>query len=250
MNKYLFIALAMALGLSARAQISFQKIIKIGVKAGVNFSAFTRDVAPFDPHIQGYWDTFDNNSNTNGYAGVTLDYNIAERWSVGTELLYSAKGMMYNEENNDVIVYDKEGNEEQAYNLFKFDVDYVELPLTLNFNVLPSRSSVWLKVYGGIARGAAVYKKTNLTYPKVKGYRPPDDGGKEELKYVRTFNTTAIGGVKIGGKPVFKKSNFVFYGDVRGAYTLNPVFNRSKADSGGNLDTRMFTLSMGIGMQF
>lgn len=249
MNKYLFVALAMALGLSARAQISFQKVIRVGLKAGVNFSAFTQDVAPFDPHIPGYWETFKNTGNTAGFGGITLDYAITNRWSVGAELLYSTKGMAYSEENNDVILYDEDGNEKQAYNVFRFDIDYIELPITLNFNVLPSKSSVWLKVYGGMVRGAAVYKKTNLVYPKVKGYRSPDDGGKEELKYVRTFNTSVIAGGKVGSRPI-SKGGLVVYADLRGAYTLSPVFNRQKSDSGGNLDTRMFTVSVGFGVLF
>jgi outer membrane protein with beta-barrel domain len=245
MNKYLFIALAMALGLSARAQISFQKVIKVGVKAGITGSVFTRDVEPFDPHISGYYDTFENFVRVAGYGGLTLDYDIGPRLSIGAEVLYSAKGMSYREDNDDVVIIGDDG-EEQAYNYFNFNVDYIELPVTLNFNVLPLDSKTWLKVYGGIARAAAVHKKTKLKYPDVRGYDAPDDV-KEELQHVRTFNTSVIGGLKVGGK---KDKRIIPFGDLRGSYMLSPVFNRSKAANGGNLDTRMFSLSLGLGLQF
>jgi hypothetical protein len=245
MNKYLFIALAMAMGLSARAQISFQKVIRVGVKAGITGSVFTRDVEPFDPHIPGYYDTFTNFVRVAGYGGVTLDYDIGPRLSIGAEVLYNARGMSYQEENDDVVIIGDDG-EEQAYNYFNFNVDYIELPVTVNFNVLPLDSKTWLKVYGGIARAAAVHKKTKLKYPDVRGYDAPDDV-KEQLQYVRTFNTSVIGGLKVGGK---KGKSILPFGDLRGSYMLSPVFNRNKAADGGNLDTRMFSLSLGLGLQF
>lgn len=245
MNKYLFIALAMAMGLSARAQISFQKVIKVGVKAGVSGSVFTKDVEPFDPHIFGYYDTFENFVRLAGYGGVTLDYDISPRFSLGAEVLYNARGMSYREENYDVVIIGDEG-EEQAYNYFNFNVDYIELPIIVNFNVLSLDSKTWLKVYGGIARAAAVHKKTKLKYPDVKGYDAPDNV-KTQLQHVRTFNTSVIGGLKVGGK---KGKSIIPFGDLRGSYMLSPVFNRSKAANGGNLDTRMFSLSLGLGVQF
>lgn len=245
MNKYLFIALAMAMGLSARAQISFQKVIKVGVKAGITGSVFTSDVEPFDPRIPGYHYTFENYLRIAGYGGVTLDYEVGPRLSVGAEVLYNARGMAYREENYDVVIIGDDG-EEQAYNYFIFNVDYIELPVTVNFNVLPLDSRTWLKVYGGIARAAAVHKKTKLKYPDVSGYDAPDDR-KEQLQDVRTFNTSVIGGFKIGGK---KGRSILPFGDLRGSYMLSPVFNRDKAASGGNLNTRMVSLSLGLGLQF
>jgi len=247
MNKYLFIALAMAMGLSARAQISFQKVIRVGVKAGITGSVFTRDVEPFDPRIPGYYENFDRYVNLNGYGGITLDYEVTARISLGAELLYSAKGMAYWEENNGVVFYDEDGNRGQAHNVFYFDIDYVELPITLNVSVLRPEGKVWLKAYGGMARGAAVYKKTKITYPEVGGYDQPGDAGKKELQHVRTFNTSVIGGLKVGSN---KRKSIFPYGDLRGSYMLQPVFNRKKADTGGNLDTRMFSLSLGLGVQF
>ncbi|MES2454673.1 MAG: porin family protein [Bacteroidota bacterium] len=250
MNKYLLTALAMAMGLSVHAQISFQKVIKIGLKAGVNVSTFTKDVERFDPHIPGDYGNFDNYVNVSGLGGITLDYNISERLSLGAELQYSGKGSAYWEENNDVVVYDDEGNETQAHNFFYFDIDYVELPLMINYNVLPSNSKVWLKIYGGVSRGVAVRKKTKMTYPKVKGYRVAGDAGKAELRDVRNFNTSVIGGLKVGGKKLHGFGTLVPFADLRGSYTLSPVFNRSTTPYGENLNTRMFTLSVAIGVQF
>lgn len=249
MNKYLIIALVMAMGLSAGAQVSFQKIVKVGVKAGVSGSVFTKDVEPFDPKIPGYYDTFMNAARLGGFGGITFDYNITPRLSVGAELLYSARGMSYAEENYDVVTVNDNGEEEQAYNYFNFIIDYMELPLTVNYNVLSADSKAWLKVYGGVARAAAVRKKTKLSYPDVKGYDAPDNV-KEELLHVRTFNTSVIGGLKVGGKRAINKSRISPYGDLRGSYMLSPVFNRSEAANGGNLDTRMFTLSLSLGIQF
>jgi len=245
MKKSFFIALALSLGMSAHGQLTFQKLIKVGVKAGINASVFTKDVSPFDPHIPGYYDTFQNYVRLAGFGGITLDYDITRKLSIGAELLYTARGMSYREENNDVIIYGENG-EEQGYNYFNFKTDYMELPLTLNYNVLSSGSSIWLKVYAGFAKGVAVHKTTKLMYPDVEGYDAPDNV-KQQLMNVRNFNTSLIGGLKIGGN---KSAGLIPFGDLRGSYMMNPVFNKAKSGDGGNLDTRMFTLSLGLGLQF
>ncbi|WP_276089636.1 porin family protein [Pedobacter sp. JY14-1] len=244
MKKLLLLAVALSLGLAAPAQVTFQKYIRVGVKAGVNASVFTRDVAPFDPHIPGYYDTFENYVRLSGFGGITLDYDITPRLAVGAELLYTARGMSYREKNYDVVIYNENG-EEQAYNYYNFRIDYMELPITLGYNVLPLRLNTSLKVYGGIAKGVAVHKTTKWIYPDVDGYDAPKNE-KRQLMDVRNFNTSIIAGLRVAGR----KTGFNPYGDLRGSYMVNPVFSKEKASDRGNLDTRMFTLSLALGLQF
>lgn len=247
MKKYLFTVYAISIGLSAQAQISFQKVIKIGVKAGVAASVFTKDVSPFDPRIPGYYDTFENFVRIGGFGGVTLDYDITSRISIGAELLYTSRGMTYREDNDDVVLYGENG-EQQAYNYFNFAIDYMELPVTISYNALSQESNTWLKVYGGFARGVAVRKKTRLSYADASGdgyLRPP--AVRDELRFVNTYVSNVIAGLKVGGK---KARGLNPYGDLRGSYTLGRVFNRLRAADRGNLDTRMWTLSLGLGLQF
>ncbi|WP_285008688.1 porin family protein [Pedobacter faecalis] len=244
MKKSLSTLLALSLGLCAHAQITFQKHIRVGIKAGVNASVFSKDVEPFDPRIPGYYDTFQNWARFSGHGGVTFDYHVTDRLSIGAELLYSGRGMSYREENDEAIIYTEDG-EQQAYNYFNYKIDYMELPVTVQYNVLSPATNVRLGIYGGFARGVALHKRTKLIFPEADGYDKPENE-QNELMYVRNFSTSVIGGLKVSGKSL--KTNP--FADIRASQMINPVFNRKSAPNGGNLDTRMFTLSLAVGVQF
>lgn len=244
-----FILIIPLLGWSAfsvNAQVSFPEQLKFGLKAGINASFFNSGVRPFDSQNRRYYSAnFKPFVRASGYGGITLDYEFNGSFSIGGELTYSAKGMSYREKNNDVMVVGEEGTE-QAYNYFNYQIDYIELPLIVNYRFYTS-SAIWLKGYAGLAKSIAVRKKTVLDF--AESNVGPDDSQpskKADLKDVRSLNGTIMAGFKLGEN----KEKYGFYADLRGAYTINPVFNKKFGEQGNHLDTHMTTFSLGIGFKF
>lgn len=228
------------------AQSSFVEPVVFGFKVGLNASLFTEDVNSFDPFSSFYDSSFQRFVRASGFAGVTVDYMVTERFSVGAEVLYNSRGMAYRQKNNNVMMIGRDGAE-QAYNFFKYKIDYLELPLTANYNVLDVASDNWLTGYLGLAPAVAVSKKVKLDYPKVNagpGEEEPDQ--QSELNNVRSFNTSVLAGIQFGSVPSFMG----WYVDLRSSYTLLPVFNGDINLNGDNLNTRMFTFSLGMGVKF
>ncbi|ACU03746.1 porin family protein [Pedobacter heparinus] len=247
MRKTLFTCLALLLPvLPLLAQSSFVKPVIFGLKGGLNASFFTKDVDLFDPASSGNDPSFRRFLRAAAFAGITVDYMVGERFSVGAEVLYNARGMAYRQKNNSVIMIGQNGAE-QAYNYFKYKVDYLELPLTAGYNVLPVASDNWLTGYVGLAPAIAINKAVKLDYPKPNA--GPWEGQADKsgnLDGVRTFNTSMLAGIQFGGVPSFVGA----YADLRASYTLFPVFTENNSLSGNNLNTRMLSFSFGIGLKF
>lgn len=247
MRKTLFLGFCLLLlKFNTLAQSSFVKPVIFGVKAGINSSLFIADVGPFDPNSSFNNASFQRFLRFSAFAGLTVDYMVKERLSVGAELLYNSRGMAYRQQNNGVLMIGN-GGQEQAYNYFKYKIDYLELPLTANFNVLNVASDNWLTGYVGIAPAVALHKSVKLDYPEVNAgpwSGEPDQSG--DLENVRSFNTSVLTGIQFGGVP----SHMGGYMDLRASYTLLPVFNVKQDVNADNLNTRMFSFSVGIGVKF
>jgi hypothetical protein len=154
--------------------------------------------------------------------------------------------MAYRQENNSVIMIGQNGNE-QAYNYFKYKLEYMELPLTVNYNVSPLAQDNWTSFYIGLAPAVAVSTTTKLVFPTITagpGNGRPDQSA--EISGVRKFNTSLLGGLQVGGRP----SLIGFYGDLRASYTLLPVFDEKVDGNNDNLDTKMLTFTIGLGLKF
>ena len=171
---------------------------------------------------------------------------LNDRVSAGAEILYSARGMSYRQKNNSVLIIGGNGAE-QAFNYFVYKIDYVELPLTINYNVLSPSSNNWLTGYVGLAPALAVSKNVTMNYAQPNA--GPWQGQKDEsasLSDVNSFNANALAGIQYGAVPAY----LGFYMDLRASYTLLPVFSRDKDASGDNMNTKMCTLSLGVGIKF
>jgi len=247
-NLCFFILLFYGLYVQAQEQPDFQKKVRFGVKTGINGSLFTRNVTPTANASRNDLSYFNRYFRASALAGLTVDGQLTERITLGAELLFNSRGMVYRERNNYVVIVDDEGDEEQAYNNFNYNIDYVEFPILISYNFKPSSYKLFLSAYTGMAPGIVVNSITKLRYEE--GIAGDGGRGRNEtlpLKYVNHFNNSLLVGMKVGDNTPFKIN---LYGDFRLSYTLLPVFNREVSDQGRNLDTRMLTCSVSVGVRF
>jgi len=230
-----------AIGLNAHSQFRDSRV-KAGAKIGFNVSYFTRDVDLFDDPVEPY-NFFKNSLRGSFTGGVTLDIEMVKSFTFGMELLYSSRGMGYSQKNDRVIIETKDGQTKSAYNRFQYQVDYLELPLTVNYNFKPISSKNMIIGYLGFAPALLIKNKTKLDYPKSD---PDHEDQKADLGNVNSFMKSFLAGVKVGES----YPDTELYVDFRGNYTLSKVFNRSTNDLGQNLDTRMFTFTFAFGVKF
>lgn len=224
-----------------------EKQIRLGVKIGANFSVFTRDVAPFWGTVAPKYQYFRPTGRSSGMGGITADFSVKRRFSLGAELLFNSRGMAYSEENNYVYETDNDGSETQAYNRYNFNVDYLEVPVTANLHFYP-RGNVKLSAYAGLAPSIAVHGKSKLRYAKGvdgDGYRANNESAK--LDNVRYSNNSALIGFQVGGLEGGRSKVQPFL-DLRGSYMLRSVF--SGTGRGSLMDTRMFTGTFSFGVKF
>ena len=225
-----------------------EKPVKLGFKFAINASLFTRAVAPFDGDRAHQFDNYMTDYRGSGSGGVTARLDLKKGFSFEAEALYSSRGMAYRESNQRVIIVDDEGNEEFAYNYYNYNIDYIEIPVMLNYKFQQVGKDTFLSGYLGVAPGTVVSRKTKIRYEEARnGDRSKGRYEISSLNSVNPFNTSLIAGVQLEGKPVNKIS---LYGDIRCNYTLMPVFDRDINPEGRNLNTRMFTASIGFGVRF
>lgn len=248
MKSKLLLFVLLCCGLYAHGQSPAQKLIRFGLKAGINGSLFTRNTAPFDNPNRRQMAYFNRFFRPSGFGGVTIDFQVSPRLYIGTEVLYNTRGMVYREKNDAVYIVDDEGNEQQAYNNFNYNIDYFELPVTLNYNVSRKGSNTLLTVYGGIAPGIVSNAKTKLYYEESTTSDGRFAGNRRaKLNNVRELNNNLIAGLKVGEDA---PDRIAFFGDFRVSHTLQPVFSRDTDDYGNNLNTNMLTFSIAIGLRF
>jgi len=233
--------LLVAMGAECLAQDGSQRI-KFGIKAGFNLSYFTDDVAPFDQPDESL-SAFKRGERPSFVPGLTMDVRLGRGFSFITELLYNTKGMEYDEQVPWIVIIDREGKENSAYNHFKYKINYLELPLLLNYNFSKRTAKTYWQVYTGIAPAVVISSKTKMDY-----YRESDiqQDTKSKLQDTRFFNHSFIAGIKSGDGLGTLYEGYI---DLRVSYTLSPVFNRALNDTGGNLDTRMYTFTMSFGIK-
>lgn len=235
-------------GLCANAQDPYESKLRFGVKGGINGSLFTKTVDPFGPFQRNRFNEFNRFLRFSGFGGVTVDAKVSERLSVGAEVLFNSRGMAYREKNYDVVIIDSDGNEQQAYNDFNYNIDYVEFPVTLNYNFNDVGDKVWFAGYAGIAPAIKVNAMTKLMYEKsADGSGRRNNNEKTTLSNVNHFNNSLLAGIKVGE---VKSKGTAVYGDFRMSYAMLPIFKKKTAENGNNLNTQMLTLSASLGIKF
>ena len=123
---------------------------KFGAKAGINLSFLTHDIGPFSQPDETY-SSFKRNPRPSANIGVTLNVQMPKKFNFGVELLFNTRGTTYIEENENVQEEDDEGVKRNARNYFNYNIDYLELPLTVNYNFKSELSNTYVTGYAGIA---------------------------------------------------------------------------------------------------
>jgi len=216
---------------------------KFGAKAGINLSFFTNDVGPFKEPDEMY-SSFERNPRPSANIGVTLNVQMPKKFNFGVELLYNTRGATYVQENEKVQEEDDEGVERNAKNYFNYNIDYLELPLTVNYNFKSELSKSFIMGYAGIDPSLAINHKTRLKYPKKD---PDHENQKTNLPDVKKFTNNIIAGVQFGES--YSTMNDLYI-DLRGSYMLSPVFSRSVNNQGESLYTHMYTFTLAFGIRF
>jgi len=241
MKKLILVAALALSGLCAQAQ---EKSIKIGAKVGANFSLFTRSVAPFDRKAGTRFEYFDRDARISGMAGITAEFMLTKGFSLGTEFLFSSRGMAYKEENNYVVILNEDG-ENTASNRYTYSIDYLEIPVTINYNFKDPSSNIRLVGYVGLAPTMSIYNKTQLRYAKGvdgDGYRAANENG--TLSNVRLFNNNVLFGFQVGENSDKRLGGYL---DLRGTRTLRPIFQGSnRINNNPNTNILTFTVAVGI----
>jgi hypothetical protein len=233
--------LLLFVGLQSRAQDESPRII-FGIKAGFGISYFSDDVVPFDQPNEKLG-AFRRSERPALFPGITMDVELTSGFSFITELLYSPRGMEYSEKVPRVIIKERDGSEKSVYNNFDYNINYLELPLIINYNFSKKTAKTFWQAYAGIAPGVLISSKTKLDY-----YRETDtqQDTKSKLQDVRPFNHSFIAGIKSGDGLGTLYEGYI---DLRASYTLSPVFKRALGDTGGNLNTRMYTFTLSLGIK-
>lgn len=112
--KKVFLAVILFLGTAASIQA---QLLKIGVKAGVNFANQTGDAS-----FEGI--EFDKDGITSYHAGLVAEIKLLDRFAVQPELLYSTQGASY-----------KSAGQE-----FKNELGYLSIPVMAKFYLSDSFS--------------------------------------------------------------------------------------------------------------
>ena len=232
----------------AQEEIVPEKRVTLGLKFAANASLFTKTVAPFDGARDRQFEHYQSDYRGTGSGGVTARLDLKKGFSLDAEVLFSPRGMAFKESNQRVITVDDEGNESFAFNNYNYNIDYIELPVMVNYKFQQVGKDSYVSGYVGFAPGTVVNRKTKIRYEEARnGERSKGRYETFSLNIVRPFNTNIIGGVQLEGKP---ENKLVLYGDLRFNYTLMPVFDRDTNAEGRNLNTHMITASLGFGFRF
>jgi len=216
---------------------------KFGAKAGINLSFLTHDIGPFNQPDETY-SSFKRNPRPSANIGVTLNVQMPKKFNFGVELLFNTQGATYVQENEKVQEEDDQGVERNAKNYYNYNIDYLELPLTVNYNFKSELSNTYIIGYAGIAPALAINHKTRLKYPKKD---PDHHNQKADLPDIKSFNNNIITGVQLGEHYGSMRE---LYMDLRGTYMLSPVFSRSVNNQGESLYTHMYTFTLAFGIKF
>ncbi len=254
MKRYavLLLILLFICGVNAVAQDTDAPRVRFGIKAGLNVSGFTRDVGVFDQHSAGYvgspYEGAENFARLTCLFGVTADYPMNDRLSFSAEFLYNGRGGAYQIANANVYDTDENGNPTTAYDRYNFQIDYVELPLLLQYRLSIGNDNEAYLLYGGIAPALLVKSRTNYNYYTGTGNTSDAASSTESgvLYHVNNWNISPIAGLKINWNHDEARMPFV---DFRLEYASLPVFNRPE-NNGYNLRTGMWTLAIGAGLRF
>lgn len=225
------------------------KKFRLGLKTGLSLSSFTKDVGVFAPWTPGVpasgYSNYKKYFRISSLLGATVEYPVTPSFVVGAKLLYAGRGAAYREPNHSVVTITDQGTR-KTYNYYKFKIDYLEVPLSAKWDLSANSNGITsFSLYGGLAPAFVLSQSTSYHSYSTNSASPIADPTVRngELKYVRPFNLSTVAGFQIAGK---RKGSF--FVDGRFSHTLLPVFKYATTDEGYNLNTAMWTATLGLGI--
>ncbi|PZP48786.1 MAG: hypothetical protein DI598_09410 [Pseudopedobacter saltans] len=226
----------------------------IGWKAGMSFSGFSNNVYPFDKQNSAdpYYSGFKKYIRSTFVPGITADYQLSSKLTLGLEVNYNGRGAVYRRYVEGSDFESEDGSVNKGYYYFKYRINNLESPITLQYRVTNNNyGETGLVIYGGIAPSwnlRAKYSETNPDDPNIDIYSVANTGQNHSLDNVRKFNYSLLGGLKLltSENP---KGNF--YIDLRFQYDGLPTFNIDYLPNGThNMGTYSWTTGLYIGYSF
>jgi hypothetical protein len=184
-------------------------------------------------------------SSFSAMGGLTAEFVLTKGFSLGVEFLFSSRGMAYKEENNYAVILDEEG-ENTATNRYTYNIDYLEVPVTINYNFKEESSTLRLVGYVGMAPAMAIHSKTKLRYAEGldgDGYRAANENLK--LNNVRLYNNNLLVGFQVGENSTKRLGGYL---DLRATHSLRPTF-LSRSQGANNVNTKIVTFTLAVGIR-
>lgn len=224
------------------------------MKGGFSFSRFSNNVFPFDKANKGdsYYGGFEQYARATFVPGVTADYQLSQRLTAGLELNYNGRGTVYRRYVEGSAFQDDYGETQKGYYYFKYRINSLELPMTLQYRLTNNQyGKAAVLLYGGIAPALNVrrkYSETDPNDPDIDVYSPANTGQNQPLANARKSNYSVLGGVKILTE---EKPHGNFYIDVRFQYDALPTFTVDYLPNGyHNMGTYNWTGGLYLGYSF
>jgi|GEM_PF-4506654 len=224
-----------------------------GLKAGMSFSGFSNNVFPFDAQnvSDNYYSGFKKYVRIALVPGLTADYHLSSRFTLGLEANYNSRGATYRQHIEGSDFESEDGSVNKGHYYYKYRVNNLETPVTLQYRATNNLyGQAGLLLYVGVAPGwnvRAKYSESDLNDPNLDVYST-STGQNYPLDNVRKFNYSLLGGLKLLTKEMPKNN---FYIDLRFQYDCLPTFNIDYLEKGfHNMGTYNWTGGLYFGLSF
>jgi len=221
------------------------RAFNVGMLIGVNVSSFTERIGEF-----GADKDYESFIRISPALGLHARYNLGKMFSLRTELLLNTRGGSYRVESG-VISF---GNDGKNYYSKNYRLNYFEIPLMGEIDLMANRSSQRLHIFlaAGVSYGVPV--ASTLRY---NGYAPTGSSSGPLVDVEEEFEVVTIGHA---ANPVFNslaELSFDFLNGndtplfvrIRYCGSLNDVYDQDEID-GYNFSTKMATWSLAFGFYF
>lgn len=225
-----------------------------GFKGGFSLSGFSNNVYPFDRQnaADEYYSGFKKYVRATLVPGLTADYQISKRWTIGLEALYNGRGSVYRRHIAGSDIQTDDGGVSKGYYYFKYRINNIETPITIQYRVTNNDyGRAGLLFYAGASPNfnvRAKYSESNPDDPNINIYSPSNTGKNHPLENVRKVNYSLLGGVKLLTNEMPKGN---FYIDLRFQYDALSTFNVDYLERGlHNMGTYNWTTGLYLGYSF
>ena len=229
------------------------KKFTFGFHTGINLNYFNSRVSELANNKSlGYEDYF----RVSGQLGLDVNYNINDYITLGTGVRYIGKGMEYRKKEESIInTFDQEDN----YLRVLFRLDYIEIPLHINFNfnkIFNPKYYNGKPVYVSLGLITGFNMNSDL---KANSYTPTNESSysyfvdvKEEFQtYEFDYAEPILFSYAISSRFIINEyKNYRLWLGLEFNQSLNEVYNSSSIVSDDNYKSKMGSFQLKIMIDF